>query len=671
MGPKVRKSLHFKGCLTGVVNKQAEMLCHFVTFIYHGMLFVIEGTMTKNNFMEKGQISVSTENIFPIIKQFLYSEQEIFLRELISNAIDATSKIKTLSSKGVAKGELGDLTIEIIPNKEDKTLTIKDKGVGLTSDEMKKYLNQVAFSSAQEFLEKYKDDANIIGHFGLGFYSAFMVANKVEVNSLSFQEDAAPAIWSCTGDTSFEIHPSDKASRGTEIILHLSDDALQYTEEDKLQELLDKYCKFLPVPIKLGTKKKTISEGEGDDKKEREIEVDNIINNTNPLWKKSPSELSDDDYINFYKELYPYGQPPLFWIHLNIDYPFNLTGVLYFPKIENNFDIQKNKIHLYSNQVFVTDDVKEIVPEFLMLLHGVIDSPDIPLNVSRSYLQADQHVRKITGYITKKVAEKLNDLFKQDREGFEAKWNDIGTFIKYGFLSDEKFEEKANNFILLKNIDNQYFTFEEYKEKIKDQQTDKDGKIVVLYSNVLNDHHSYIEAAKAKNYDILEMDQVIDNHFIQHLEYKKNDFTFKRIDSEVADHLIAKDETIAEVLTESEVNNVTEIYKNMLNNSMVQVEVKPLSTDEQPVIIVKPEFMRRMTEMQMLSGNNLGKMPEMYTVVVNSNHPLVAGKLLKEQDPEAQKNLAKHLYDLARLSQNMLSGAELSNFIKQNLNNLS
>ena len=621
--------------------------------------------------MEKGQITVNTENIFPIIKQFLYSEQEIFLRELISNAVDATSKLKTLSSKGVAKGELGDLTIEIIPNKEARTLTIKDKGIGLTSEETKKYLNQVAFSSAQEFLEKYKDDANIIGHFGLGFYSAFMVADKVEVNTLSYQEDAEPVIWSCTGDTNFEINASEKTDRGTEIILHLSDDAMQYAEDDKLQELLNKYCKFLPVPIKLGMKKKTISEGEGEEKPDREIEVANIINNTNPLWKKSPSELSEQDYINFYKELYPYSSDPLFWIHLNIDYPFNLTGVLYFPKIETNFDIQKNKIHLYSNQVFVTDDVKEIVPEFLMLLHGVIDSPDIPLNVSRSYLQADSHVRKISGYITKKVAEKLNDLFKQDRAGFEAKWPDIGTFIKYGYLSDDKFEEKVSGSILLKNTDGQYFTIDEYKEKIKDNQTDKDGKITVLYSNVLNDHHSYIQAAKTKGYDVLEMDQVIDNHFIQHLEYKKGDFVFKRIDSDVTDHLISSDETIPELLTESEIKSIEELYKNVLKDSMNKIEVKPLSSDVQPVQIVKPEFMRRMTEMQMLQGHSMGKMPEMYTIVINSNHPLIANKLLKMEDNAAQENMAKNLYDLARLSQQMLTGADLTNFINNNLVQMS
>jgi len=621
--------------------------------------------------MEKGQITVNTENIFPIIKQFLYSEQEIFLRELISNAVDATSKLKTLSSKGVAKGELGDLTIEIIPNKEARTLTIKDKGIGLTSEETKKYLNQVAFSSAQEFLEKYKDDANIIGHFGLGFYSAFMVADKVEVNTLSYQEDAEPVIWSCTGDTNFEINASEKTDRGTEIILHLSDDAMQYAEDDKLQELLNKYCKFLPVPIKLGMKKKTISEGEGEEKTDREIEVANIINNTNPLWKKSPSELSEQDYINFYKELYPYSSDPLFWIHLNIDYPFNLTGVLYFPKIETNFDIQKNKIHLYSNQVFVTDDVKEIVPEFLMLLHGVIDSPDIPLNVSRSYLQADSHVRKISGYITKKVAEKLNDLFKQDRAGFESKWPDIGTFIKYGYLSDDKFEEKVSGSILLKNTDGQYFTIDEYKEKIKDNQTDKDGKITVLYSNVLNDHHSYIQAAKTKGYDVLEMDQVIDNHFIQHLEYKKGDFVFKRIDSDVTDHLISSDETIPELLSESEIKSIEELYKNVLKDSMNKIEVKPLSSDVQPVQIVKPEFMRRMTEMQMLQGHSMGKMPEMYTIVINSNHPLIANKLLKMEDNAAQENMAKYLYDLARLSQQMLTGADLTNFINNNLVQMS
>jgi len=626
---------------------------------------------SKMEQVEKGQITVSTENIFPIIKQFLYSEQEIFLRELISNAVDATSKLKTLSSKGVASGELGDLTIEVIINKDARTLTIRDKGIGLTADETKKYLNQVAFSSAQEFLDKYKEDANIIGHFGLGFYSAFMVADKVEVDTLSYQEGAQPVIWSCSGDTSFELSPSHRTGRGTDIILHLSDDAQQYLDENKIQELLDKYCKFLPIPIQLGMKKKNITEGEGDDKKEKEIEVPNIINNTNPLWKKSPSDLKDEDYLAFYNELYPFSRPPLFWIHLNIDYPFNLTGVLYFPKIESNFDIQKNKIHLYSNQVFVTDDVKEIVPEFLMLLHGVIDSPDIPLNVSRSYLQADSNVRKITGYITKKVADKLNELFKQDRPAYEAKWPDIGTFIKYGYLSDDKFEEKVEPSILLKNTEGKYFTLEEYKEKIKANQTDKNGKIVVLYTNLLNDHHSYIQAATAKGYDVVEMDQIIDNHFIQQLEYKKGEFTFKRIDSDVADHLIEKDDAIPEVLTETEVKAVDELFKEMLKDSMNKVEVKPLSSNEQPVVIVKPEFMRRMTEMQMMQGNAMGKMPDMYTVVVNSNHPLISNRLLKIEDSAEKEKFAHYLYDLARLSQQMLTGEELTKFVNENLEKLS
>ncbi|HQW11344.1 MAG TPA: molecular chaperone HtpG [Saprospiraceae bacterium] len=621
--------------------------------------------------MEKGQISVSTENIFPIIKKFLYSEHEIFLRELISNAVDATSKLKTLSSKGIAKGELGDLTIEIIPNKENGTLTIRDKGIGMTKDEVKKYLNQVAFSSAQEFIEKFKDESNIIGHFGLGFYSAFMVSDKVEVDTLSYQEGAEPVIWSCLGDTNFELRSSDKSFRGSDVILHLSDDSKEFLEESKLQELLDKFCKFLPIPIKLGTKKKTIEEGEGDDKKEREIEVDNIINNTSPLWKKAPSELKDEDYVSFYNELYPYSRPPLFWIHLNIDYPFNLTGILYFPKIESNFDVQKNKIHLYSNQVFVTDDVKEIVPEYLMLLHGVIDSPDIPLNVSRSYLQADPQVRKIAGYITKKVAEKLADLFKQDRAAFESKWDDIGTFVKYGILSDDKFAEKAMAFTLFKNLDGKYFTLEEYQELIKDTQKNKEGKSVILYTTRPDDHHSYIESAKAKGYDVIQLDQVIDNHFIQQLEYKNQEVTFKRVDSDVVEHLIENEDAAVEVLTDSEKEKVTGIFKNVTGKSMAQVEVKSLGSEDQPVVIVKPEFMRRMTEMQMMSGmGQMGGMPEMFTVVVNANNPIIADQLLKESDAASQEKLAKYLYDLARLSQQMLTGQELSQFIKTNLERL-
>ena len=621
--------------------------------------------------MEKGQITVSTENIFPIIKKFLYSEHEIFLRELISNAVDATTKLKTLSSKGIFKGELGDLTIEVIPDQENGTLTIRDRGIGMTTDEVKKYLNQVAFSSAQEFIEKFKDDAGIIGHFGLGFYSAFMVSEKVVVDTLSYQDAAEPVKWSCEGDTSYEIEASDKTFRGTDVILHLDAESKEFADESKLEELLLKFCKFLPVPIKLGTKKKTISEGEGDDKKDREIEVDNIINNTSPLWKKSPSELKDEDYLAFYEELYPYSRPPLFWIHLNIDYPFNLTGVLYFPKIESNFDVQKNKIHLYSNQVFVTDDVKEIVPEYLMLLHGVIDSPDIPLNVSRSYLQADPNVRKISGYITRKVAEKLNELFTQDRAAFEGKWDDIGTFVKYGILSDDKFEEKAIKFALFKNLEGNYFTLNEYLDKVKALQTDKDNKTVLLYTTRPDDHHAYIESAKAKGYDILELDQLIDNHFIQKLEYSQQELTFKRIDADVVDHLIAKDDTITDVMTESDKEKVTALFKKITEKSMAQVEIRSLGTEDQPVTIVKPEFMRRMSEMQMMSGMaGMGKMPDMFTVVVNANNPLISEQLLAKNEAAEQESFARYLYDLARLGQQMLTGAELSSFIRQNLEKL-
>ena len=465
----------------------------------------------------KGSISVQTENIFPIIKKFLYSDQEIFLRELISNAIDATTKLKILASKGEMKGELGDLAIEVAVNKEAKTITITDKGIGMTQDEVEKYLNQVAFSSAQEFIDKFKEDANIIGHFGLGFYSAFMVANKVEVNTLSYKEGAKAVQWSCEGEPEYSISSIKKTTRGSEIILHVSPDAEEYLEDSKIQALLDKYCRFLPVEIKFG-KKKTYVTDENDESKTKEVEVDNIINNPNPLWAKQPADLTDEDYKSFYNELYPYSQPPLFWIHLNIDYPFNLTGVLYFPKISSALEMQKNKIQLYSNQVYVTDDVKEIVPEFLTLLHGVIDSPDIPLNVSRSYLQSDHNVKKITGYITKKVAEKLQQIFDKQRSEFEDKWNDIGTFVKYGMISEEKFYEKAVHFCLLKNVDNAYFTIDAYKEKIKANQTDKNNKLVVLYTNSAIEQDVYIHSAKAKAYDVLLLDQVLDNHFIQQLE---------------------------------------------------------------------------------------------------------------------------------------------------------
>ncbi|MFZ1380402.1 MAG: molecular chaperone HtpG [Saprospiraceae bacterium] len=616
--------------------------------------------------IQSGKISVQTENIFPIIKKFLYSEQEIFLRELVSNAMDATTKIKTLSSRGEAKGELGQLMIEIIPNKEAKTLTIRDRGLGMDAEEVNKYLNQVAFSSAQEFLDKYKDEANIIGHFGLGFYSAFMVADKVEVITKSYKENAEAVKWTCTGDTEFTIESAEKSDRGTDIILHLSEDCLDYAESYKVEGLLEKFCKFLPFPIKLGTKKEKQKEGDV----ETEIEVDNIINNTNPIWKKNPTELTDEDYKKFYQELYPYSSEPLFWIHLNIDYPFNLTGVLYFPKIKNQFEIQKNKIHLYSNQVFVTDDVKEIVPEFLMLLHGVIDSPDIPLNVSRSYLQSDANVRKITSYITRKVAEKLHDLFKKDRNDFEKKWDDIGTFIKYGIISDEKFAEKANSFALLKNTKSEYKTIEEYKEKIKDTQTDKNNKLTVIYTNDAKLHYSLIAACEDKGYDVLVMDNIIDNHFIQQLEYKA-EMSFKRVDSETVDNLIEKDTTYESVLSEADQTSIAEIFKGISLNKSTSTELKALSPNDPPIQIIRPEFMRRMSEMQhmmtMMKGEGEEMFKEAYNVIINSNHPVIAQKINAAESAERKSELATNLFELALLDQNMLKGEALSKFVKKSL----
>ncbi len=618
--------------------------------------------------MTKGNISVQAENIFPIIKKFLYSDHEIFLRELISNAVDATTKVKTLSSKGEIKGELGDTTIEVKINKEDKTLHIIDKGIGMSEDEVNRYLNQVAFSSAEEFLAKYKDDASIIGHFGLGFYSAFMVSNKVEVITKSYKEDAPAVKWECDGDPSYTIEPNDKTARGTEIILHINDENTEYLEEGRISALLDKYCKFLPVEIKFGTKTETTWEGEGDDKQEIKTEVDNIINNPHPIWKKKPSDLTDDDYRNFYQELYPFSQAPLFWIHLNIDYPFNLTGILYFPKLNNSFELQKNKIQLYSNQVFITDDVKEIVPEFLMLLHGVIDSPDIPLNVSRSYLQSDANVKKINSYISKKVAEKLHSLFKEDRKEYENKWKEISTFVKYGMISDDKFNEKATSFVLLKNINNEYFTLDEYKEKVKANQTDKHNKIVYLYANDLKAQHAYIKAAQDYGYDVLEMDTIIDNHFMQHIEYKGNEVTFVRVDSDTPDNLVQKEETRESVLSQAEQDKVKEIFTTAVKNiGSGHIELKALSPNDMPVMITRPEFMRRMKEMQALQGMDMNMFPDTYNVVINTNHPLIADKLIKMRSEDKKADFANYLHDLALLNQGMLSGEELSTFVSRSL----
>lgn len=617
--------------------------------------------------MQKGTIAVQTENIFPIIKKFLYSDHEIFLRELVSNAVDATTKLKTLSSRGEIKGELGDLTIDVIIDADKKTLTIRDHGIGMTEEEVNKYLNQVAFSSAQEFLDKYKDDANIIGHFGLGFYSAFMVADKVEAVTRSWKEGAEAVVWSCNGDPEYTIEPSDKTDRGTDIVLYINEENKEFLESSRIEGLLRKYCRFLPVAIRFGTRKDFVYEGEGEDKERKEVEVDNIINNTDPLWKKQPADLTDEDYKQFYEELHPYSTPPMFWIHLNIDYPFNLTGVLYFPKLGNAFEAQRNKIQLYSNQVYVTDEVKEIVPEFLTLLHGIIDSPDIPLNVSRSYLQSDQNVKKITSYITKKVADKLSDLYKKDRKGFEEKWPDLGIFIKYGMLTDEKFHERAVDFALLKSVDGTYATIQEYKEKVKAAQTDKNNKVVLIYTNNPDDHDALIQACKNRSYDVLVFDQIIDNHFLQHLEYKLGDIHFVRVDAESIDNLVQTDDKQESVLSDDEQQQVKAVFEGVIGEQGHTIVMRPMSPEDQPVQITKPEFMRRMKEMQAYQGMSFDGFPDMVNVIINTNHPLIAQKLLKQPDEEQRREMAQYLYKLALLSQNMLKGADLTAFIGKSL----
>ncbi|MEO0789640.1 MAG: molecular chaperone HtpG [Bacteroidota bacterium] len=627
--------------------------------------------------MGKGKISVQSENIFPIIKKFLYSDQEIFLRELVSNAVDATTKLKALSRKGETKGELGDLTIDIIVDKEAKTLTIRDRGIGMTEEETKRYLNQVAFSSAEEFLEQYQEDAPIIGHFGLGFYSAFMVADKVEVNTLSYQDEAESVLWSCEGDPSYKTKRGDRDFRGSDVILHISEDSTEYLEEDRIEELLNKYAKFLPVPIRFGTRTETeykefegeVPEGEEKPAPEKiETEVDNIINDTDPLWKKNPADLTDEDYKDFYRELYPMSQPPMFWIHLNIDYPFNLTGILYFPKLSGGMELQRNKIQLYSNQVYVTDDVKEIVPEFLTLLHGVIDSPDIPLNVSRSYLQADTNVKKITGYITKKVADKLHDLFKSDREGFEVKWPDLGVFVKYGMLSEDKFYDRAQKFALLKNTEATHYTIADYLELIGPNQTDKYERKVAIYASHPDSQHGAIVAARERGYDVLVMDHPIDSAFIQTLEQKQEKLNFVRIDSAPLDQLVQKDEERESALDEGQQKQVTELFQGVVSEGGT-VEVKPLDAGDQPVQVVRNEFLRRMKEMQSLQGMDPSMFPDSYQVVVNANHPIVKDKLLTAEG-DAQSDTAKRLYRLALLSQNMLTGEDLTEFVKESLDRI-
>ena len=627
---------------------------------------------------EKGNISINTENIFPIIKKFLYSDQDIFLRELVSNAVDATQKIKSLSQMGDMKDELGDLTIEIILDKKKKTITISDKGIGMSAEEIKKYINQIAFSGATEFIEKYKDkddSSQIIGHFGLGFYSAFMVSKYVEIKSKSYVTKNKSAYWKCDGNTEFEIKPSDKKERGTDIILHINDDSKDFLEENKVEEILKKYCRFLPVEIKFGKKEKSVEDGKDKDGKPKykSVKEDNIINNPNPIWNKSPKDLKDEDYKEFYKELHPFSEEPLFWIHLNVDYPFNLTGILYFPKIKNDFEVQKNKIQLYSRQVFITDEVKDVVPEFLMLLHGVIDSPDIPLNVSRSYLQSDGNVKKINSYITKKVADKLSELYKEDRKSYDEKWKDINLFVKYGMISEEKFYEKVEKIALLQSLDNKMRTFDEYKKFVSKTQKDKDKNTVILYSNDPEKQDSFIEDAKKRNYDIVLFDNVIDSHYINHVEQKLDKVQIKRVDSDILDKLIDKDEKKETVISDEEKESLKKIFEKIINNPSTVINVESLSTDENPVVITLPEFFRRMQDMAKSSGNNpmmMGGPGEMVSVSINGNHKLI-DKILKAKTNKTKEKIASQVYDLALLSQNMLTGSSLTGFVKRSIDILS
>jgi molecular chaperone HtpG len=615
--------------------------------------------------MQKGTISVQTENIFPIIKKFLYSDHEIFLRELVSNAVDATTKLRILADSGEVKSEIGDTTIEVIL--EENRLIIRDRGIGMTEEEVLKYLNQIAFSSAAEFLDKHKE-SSIIGHFGLGFYSAFMVASRVEVVTKSWQKKSKAVKWSCDGSPEFTIEPVDKTERGTDIILYIDEENKDFLDKFRIEGLLTKYCRYLPVPIQFGTKTEYTETGEGEEKKEESHEVPNIINNTRPIWKRQPVDLQEEDYLQFYREMYPTAAEPMFWIHLNIDYPFNLTGVLYFPKLGNAMEVTRNKIHLYCNQVYVTDDVRDIVPEWLQLLHGVIDSPDIPLNVSRSYLQSDGNVKKISEYITRKVADKLNDLFKADRPAFEQKWRDLGVFVKYGIISDKKFEDRAMNFTLVENTTGNFFLLQDYKEHIKANQTDKNNKVVCIYTNDTEGHNAFIKAATNRGYDVLRLDTVLDNHWMQHLEYRSElGLTFVRVDSDTVDKLVQKDEIRESVLSEAQVADLKTLFTGVTGSSG-QVECSALTPDDQPVLITRPEFMRRMKEMQSLhGGGGMGDFPDMYNVVVNTNHPVVVQKLAPMENAEERTNLAKYLYELALLQQGMLRGEALTDFVGKTL----
>ena len=611
---------------------------------------------------------MQTENIFPVIKKFLYSDNEIFLRELVSNAVDATLKLQTLASMGKIQGEIGDTTIEIRLDEKKKLLVISDKGIGMTADEVERYINNIAFSGASEFLDKYKeaDAAKLIGHFGLGFYSAFMVSDRVEILTKSYQD--APAVhWECDGNTEFTLEEGKKAERGTDVILHISDDAKEFLDEIRILNLLKKYGKFLPVPVRFGNEKKW-EKPEGEEK-EKEIEVPRIINNTKPLWKQNPSELKDEDYEKFYRELYPYSfDQPLFHIHINIEYPFQLTGILYFPKAKERIEVQKDKIQLYCNQVFITDNVEGIVPEFLMLLHGVIDSPDIPLNVSRSYLQSDSNVKKISAHITKKVADKLEEMFKNDRADFEKKWDDIKTFMEYGVLTDEKFFERAEKFMLLKNTEGNYFTIDEYEKKIETLQKDKNGTLVHLYATNMEEQYAPCQEAKAKGYDVLLLDGILDVHFINFLEQKKEKISFARIDADVMDKLIQKEEALPSKFSEEEQKKIKELFEKQVSADKFTVILENMQENDLPIYITKPEFMRRWNDMQKISGQPsfYGMGEEKCNLAVNTNHPVVAS-LLADSDEAHAKEVCSQLIDLALLSQQMLKGEALSKFIERSV----
>ncbi|MFM7668217.1 MAG: molecular chaperone HtpG [Bacteroidota bacterium] len=629
--------------------------------------------------MKTGQIHVQTENIFPIIKKFLYSDHEIFLRELVSNAVDASQKLKFFAKNGEFKGEIGDLKVEVILDKEEKTLTIRDRGIGMTAEEIDKYINQIAFSGAEEFVEKYKGTEGaeqIIGHFGLGFYSAFMVSEKVQIRTLARYDGAQAVQWESNGSPEYTITDIDKVERGTDIVLYLNEESVEFLEKNRISDILNKYCKFLPVPIVFGTKTEYIDSPEGEKDEDGKIkrvatEVENQINNPEPAWTKAPIDLIQEDYDSFYRELYPMTfDQPLFHIHLNVDYPFNLTGILYFPKIKENVEVQRNKINLYSNQVFITDSVAEIVPEFLTLLHGVIDSPDIPLNVSRSYLQSDSNVKKISSHITKKVSDKLAEMFKNDRVDFESKWDDLQIFVQYGTLTDDKFAEKAKSFSLVKTTDGKYYTIDELKEKVAPIQTDKDNKVVFLYTPDAEEQFSLVKKAKERGYEVLVLNSPLASHWISKMEQTFENVTFTRVDSDSLDNLIKKSEEIPSKLSKEDEEKVKGVFEGVVNKEKFTVQLQSISSDEAPIIVTQPEFIRRMMEQQKMGGGGFyGAFPEMYNLVVNANHDTITSILAK--DEEGQKESAKYLADLALLSQGMLKGEALDSFIERSLKNIN